>query len=181
MDEGLLLLRLLLAAVLVAHATQKTLGWFSGPGLDKASGFFESKGMRPGRPTVLAAAAAELVAAGLVGLGALTPLGAMVAAGTMLVAGLTMHLSAGSFWNALGGGEYPYVLAAVAMVLGFTGPGAWSLDALTAAAWPWGGLATEPTVLVGVVVVLGAAAAAVPFGVLLRRNLGTPAERVPRP
>lgn len=171
MDEGLLILRVLLAAVLFAHATQKTLGWFSGPGIAAASGFFESKGMRPGRPMVLVAAASELLAAVLIGLGLLTPVGALVAVGTMAVAGLTMHLSAGKLWNAAGGGEYPYVLAAVAVVLGFTGPGAWSVDAALVDAWPLGALMLTPPVWVGVAIVVVGVLAAAPFAALLRRNL----------
>lgn len=150
MDEGLLILRVLLAAVLFAHATQKTLGWLSGPGI---------------------AAASELLAAVLIGLGLLTPVGALVAVGTMAVAGLTMHLSAGKLWNAAGGGEYPYVLAAVAVVLGFTGPGARSVDAALVDAWPLGALMLTPPVWVGVAIVVVGVLAAAPFAALLRRNL----------
>ena len=44
MDVGLLILRLLLAFVLYAHATQKVFGWFSGPGLGGAAAIFEKLG-----------------------------------------------------------------------------------------------------------------------------------------
>lgn len=168
MDLGLLVLRLLLAAVLLAHATQKSIGWFGGNGLAKQAEIFASLGLRPGRAMVLLASASELTAATLLALGLLTPLGALVAAGTMAVAGLTMQLAAGKFWNVAGGGEYPYLIAVVAVALGITGPGGYSLD--SAIGGPVLGLAADPPAWVGAVIVAVAAAAAVPFAVLIRRN-----------
>ncbi len=170
MDEGLLLLRLLLAAILVAHALQKSVGLFQGRGLAAMAGVFEGLGLRPGRPMVLLASASELLAAVSVLLGLLTPLGCLAAAGTMAVAGMTMQHSARTFWNAAGGGEYPYVLAAVAVVLAVTGPGGYAVDAWLTDAVPAvsGLLAHGP--LTGAVVVLVAALAVVPFALLLRRT-----------
>ncbi|MER1996536.1 MAG: DoxX family membrane protein [Arthrobacter sp.] len=136
MDEGLLLLRLLIGAVLLAHAAQKSLGWFQGQGLDVVSGVFESLGLRPGRVMVVMASVTEALAGLSLLLGFLLPLGAAAAAGTMAVAGAVSQLKAGSFWNARGGGEYPFVLAAAAAGLAFTGAGAFSADALAANAVP---------------------------------------------
>lgn len=135
MDLGLLLLRLVLAAILYMHSTQKLLGWFSGPGLDRAEKLFENLGQRPGRQMVKVAAACEAVGALLIAIGLATPLGAAMLAGTMLVAGGSLTMTKGTVWNALGGGEYPLVLAAFALVLGFTGPGGWSLDSAISAPW----------------------------------------------
>src|SRR5215475_9886907 len=129
MDLGLLLLRLALAAILYMHATQKLRGWFSGPGLDRAGALFESLGQRPGRQLAMLAVACELSGSALVALGLITPLGAAILAGTMMVAGAALTLAKGTVWNALGGGEYPLALAAFAVVLAFTGPGRWSVDA----------------------------------------------------
>jgi putative oxidoreductase len=135
MDLGLLLLRLALAAILYMHATQKLLGWFSGPGLDRQAQVFHNLGHRPGRQMVMLASACELTGSALVALGLITPLGAAMLAGTMTVAGGTLTLAKGTFWNVQGGGEYALVLAAFAVVLGFAGPGRWSIDNAIGAPW----------------------------------------------
>lgn len=135
MDLGLLLLRLALAAILYMHATQKLLGWFSGPGLDRATKLFESLGQRPGRQMAKLAAICEATGALLVALGLATPLGAAIMAGTMAVAGGALTMTKGTVWNALGGGEYPLMLGVFAVILGFTGPGRWSLDWAIGASW----------------------------------------------
>ncbi|MEX5297566.1 DoxX family membrane protein [Kocuria sp. CPCC 205292] len=79
MDEGILLLRVLLGLVLLVHAVQKSLGWFQGLGLTVMAGAFESLGLRPGRPMVLMASITEALAAVSLLLGRLTPLGAAAA------------------------------------------------------------------------------------------------------
>ena len=48
MDLGILLLRLLLAAILVAHSFQKSRGWFGGQGPDRMAAVFEGLGLHPG-------------------------------------------------------------------------------------------------------------------------------------
>ncbi|WP_283133903.1 DoxX family protein [Rhizohabitans arisaemae] len=136
MDAALLLLRVVLGIILVCHAAQKSLGWFRGPGLNGSAIFFESLGHRPGRIMTILAAVCELTAGTLFLLGLFTPLAAAVAGGTMLVAGLSMIAKAGVFWNVLGGGEYPFVLAMLCIALGLSGPGAWSLDAVLFNPWP---------------------------------------------
>ena len=168
MDIGLLLLRLVLALILFTHATQKLAGWFGGNGLRRQGEIFSSVGLHPGRGMVLAAGLSELIAATLLLLGLLTPVGALLAAGTMVVAGVTMQLNSGKFWNIAGGGEYPYVLAAAAGVLGFTGAGAYALDARFSGE-AWVGLIHEPSTWVGVLILLAALAAAVPYALVVRR------------
>jgi putative oxidoreductase len=134
-DIGLLLLRVVLGFVLFAHATQKLAGWFSGPGLQKAGAIFEALGQSPGRQMAVLAAGCELLAGVLLVLGLGTPVGAAIAAGTMLVAGGAMSAKARSRWNSAGGGEYPLVLALLAVCLAFTGAGSWSGDALLRTPW----------------------------------------------
>lgn len=178
MDVGVLILRVLLACVLYAHATQKVFGWFSGPGLVGAAAIFEKLGQRPGRTMAIVAALCESSAALLLLLGALTPLGAAIAAGTMFVAGASMMSVAGTFWNAAGGGEYPFVLAAVSVVLAFTGAGAYSLDAAFEA--PWYQVGDGSSVVLGLAAVASALIAAMPPLVRMRRaSTAMPAPVVP--
>ncbi|MGW5301365.1 DoxX family protein [Rhodococcus aetherivorans] len=131
MDTGLLILRLLIAAVLFAHAMQKAAGWFHGPGLDGATALFGKLGQTPPRTKVKLAVACEISAAVLLASGLASAVGAAIAAATMLVAGASLILLTGSVWNTSGGGEYPLVLAALAIGLGFTGPGAYSIDSVS--------------------------------------------------
>jgi putative oxidoreductase len=160
MDVGLVLLRVMLACVLYAHATQKVFGWFSGPGLAGSEVIFEKLGQRPGRLMAIVAATCELTAAILLLLGIATPLGAAIAVGTMFVAGVSMSRTSRTFWNVGGGGEYPFVLATAAAALGFTGAGALSLD--RAADAPWYGAADRTTLVIGCAAVLLAFVAAIP-------------------
>lgn len=165
MDLGLLLLRLALAVILYMHATQKLFGWFSGPGLDKAGNLFHSLGQRPGRDMAKLAVTCELTGSVLVALGLATPLGAAILAGTMLVAGGSLTLAKGTVWNAAGGGEYPLVLATFALVLGFAGPGRWSIDSAIAA--PWVTHSNGKAAIIGIIVAVVAGLAA---GVALQRT-----------
>ncbi|MEV4630315.1 DoxX family protein [Micromonospora sp. NPDC049523] len=126
MSLGLLLLRLLLAALLFGHATQKLFGWFRGQGPTGTGAIFHGWGVRPGPQMAVLAGTAELVGAALIALGLLTPLGAAIVIGTMTVAA-AVNVSNG-FWAHLGGYEVAFVYAALAAVLAYTGPGAWSLD-----------------------------------------------------
>jgi putative oxidoreductase len=169
MDLGLLLLRIALAAILLMHSTQKSLGWFSGLGLDKQGAVFHNLGHRPGRQMALLAAVCEAAGAVLVVLGLATPLGAAVLAGTMIVAGMTLTMAKGTVWNVAGGGEYPLVLATVAVILGFTGPGAWSGDAAISA--PWISHSNARAAIIGVVVLAVAVIAAAPPLLRVRANL----------
>ncbi|WP_406373984.1 DoxX family membrane protein [Streptomyces sp. NBC_01550] len=127
MSVGLLLLRVLLAALLFGHATQKLRGWFGGAGLSGTGAVFELWGFRPGPGMALAAGLAELAGALLIAAGLLTPGGCAVVVGTMTVA--TVATAGNGFWAQRGGCELPFWYGAAATVLGFTGPGPWSLDA----------------------------------------------------
>lgn len=171
MEIGLLILRIVVALILFTHAAQKLLGWFGGNGLVKQGSIFAALGLRPGKPMVATAGAAELTAALLLVLGLFTPAAALMAAGTMFVAGLTMHLNSGKFWNIAGGGEYPYVLAAASAVLAFTGAGAYSLDAVLFSETTFAHeLLVQPAAWVGLTVVVLAVVAALPFAAIIRRN-----------
>ena len=129
MDIGLLLLRITVGLTLAAHGSQKLFGWFGGYGLQGTGQFMEGLGFRPGRRHALMAGLAEFGGGLLLAAGFLTPFGAALIASVMLVAIVTVHLKNGFFATA-GGYEYNVILAASALAIAFTGPGALSLDAL---------------------------------------------------
>jgi putative oxidoreductase len=129
MNLGLLLLRLLLAGLLFGHATQKLFGWFRGRGPAGTGVMFEQWGIRPGAAMAVLAGAAELAGAALVAVGLGSPLGPAIVIGTMVVAA-AVNVPNG-LWAHLGGYEVAFVYAALAVVLSYTGPGDWSLDAAT--------------------------------------------------
>lgn len=163
MDEGILWLRLLVAAVLFAHAGQKSLGWFGGRGIGAMSGAFEGFGLRPGRVFVILAAVFESLAAVSLAVGLLAPLGAAVAASTMTVAGFALQRTSGTFWNVTGGGEYPYFIALVGLGLGFTGAGMYSLDRLIGSAVPAYAVVTAGGLSSGLAAIVICAVGAMPF------------------
>ncbi|NKQ51429.1 DoxX family protein [Amycolatopsis sp. K13G38] len=140
MNLGLLLLRLVLAVLLAGHAMQKLRGWFGGAGLGGTGEIFARWGFVRGRRMAFVAGLAELTGAASIGTGLLTAGGCAVVTGTMAVA--TVATAPNGFWAQKGGCEVPFWYGAVAVVLGFTGPGAWSLDAvarLALSGYVWGG------------------------------------------
>jgi putative oxidoreductase len=155
MDFALLLLRLLLAALLAGHSTQKLRGWFGGAGRESTAAIFEQWGFVPGSRLVVLAGLTELAGAASIAAGLLTPGGCALVIGTMAVAaGAT---APNGFWAVKGGCEVPFCYGALAVVLGFSGPGGWSLDHVL-------GLPTESGAGWGVAALMvGAAAAAVPL------------------
>lgn len=162
LDLGLLLLRVLLAALLLGHSTQKLFGWFSGAGPRGTGKIFEQWGFSPGPRMAVIAGLFELLGALSILFGLLLPGGAAVIIGTMIVAAAAT--ASGGFWAQQGGCEVPVCYAALATILAVTGPGTWSLDHALGLApllsGPGWGLAA---------LAVGAGAATVPL--LLRRRV----------
>jgi putative oxidoreductase len=129
MDEGILLLRLVLGALMAGHALQKLLGWFGGLGIDGTAALFERWGLRPGRLMVVAAGASELLGAVLIATGTLTALGVACVVGTMLVAASTSWPN--GLWAVKGGYELPGVYGLLGLGIGLLGPGRYSVDFTT--------------------------------------------------
>ena len=129
MDFGLLMLRATVGLTLAAHGAQKLFGWFGGYGLERTAQAFESLGFQPGRRSALRAGLTELAGGLLLTAGLLSPLGAALVASVMLVAAITVHVKNG-FFSTSGGYELNLVLGLVGLAIAFTGPGAFSLDAL---------------------------------------------------
>lgn len=149
LDTGLLIARVVLGAMLIGHGSQKLFGWFGGHGIAGTAGFFEQLGFRPGKPFAYAASLSEVVGGLLIALGLLGPIGPAMIIAVMIVAARTVHRGKGVFYTT-GGYEVPLVYAAVALGLGLTGPGSWSLDAAL-------GLSFTQPIFVWSVLALGAA------------------------
>jgi putative oxidoreductase len=127
MKLGLLVLRVILGGLFIGHGAQKLFGSFGGHGPDGTGAFYESIGLRPGKPMALAAGASEAGGGALVALGLLTPLGATLISSTMLTAIWTVHRKNG-LWAADGGYEYPLVVVALLLAMTDHGPGELSFD-----------------------------------------------------
>lgn len=140
MSIGLLLLRLVVGLAFVAHGSQKLFGWFGGHGLAGTSQFFTMLGFPAGKRHAFMAGLAEAGGGLLLVLGLLTPLGTLAIVSAMLVAIITVHLPKG-FFASNGGYELPLVMGTAAVALAFSGPGAYSLDAVLGierSGWAWG-------------------------------------------
>lgn len=152
-DVALLLLRLVVGGVYVAHGARK-LGWI---GDGRPADFRASIARRGFRPPALWAAAAvgaELLGGGLAVLGLLTPLaGALLLAQSVTIAVL---VAPRGFWHTEEGLEYPIVLGVAALAVALVGPGALSLDAALGVRLPGGlaELAVAATVAVSLVSLL---------------------------
>ena len=127
-DLGLLVLRLVVGLTFAAHGAQKAFGWWAGPGYTGWTGALQGMGWRPAPLWALISVGAELAAGLLFALGFPTPLAAAALIGQSVVIVLSIHWQKG-FWNSKGGWEFPTTLAAGAIAICLTGPGAISLDA----------------------------------------------------
>jgi putative oxidoreductase len=147
-DFGLLLLRVVVGLIVAAHGSQKLFGWFGGGGIEGTQQMVRSLDVHPSAFWAWVSALDEFVGGLLLVLGFLMPLGPLMIFANMLFAIFAIHAGKG-FWNTKGGVEYPLTLLTVAVVLGFTGPGIYSIDALIGFSVP------EPaTMIVGMFIVV---------------------------
>ena len=103
------ILRILIGGLFVGHGTQKLFGWFGGHGPEGTAQFFESIGLRPGKPNAIAAGAAEAGGGALLVSGAATPVAGTMLHGVMTSAIKHVHAEKGP-WSTEGGWEYNAVL-----------------------------------------------------------------------
>jgi putative oxidoreductase len=127
---ALMLLRIPLGLIFVAHGSQKLLGIFGGPGLTTTFKTFEEK---MGIPPVLTFLAIIAEFGGGIGvlLGLLTRFSAGGIAATMVVAMYKVTLVNGFFLNVPGRGpgiEYNLALLGMALAIVLKGGGFWSVD-----------------------------------------------------
>jgi putative oxidoreductase len=176
MSLGLLLLRLLQAGLLFGHASQKLFGWFRGGGPQGTGAIFHQWGVRPGPAMAVLAGVSELTGAVLIAAGLLTPLGSTIVIGTMIVAA-AVNVPNG-LWAHMGGYEVAFVYAALAACLGYTGPGAWSIDATTGIGTHSGYLWGSAALVVGI---LGSLPPLVLRRQILAREAGSGAEEAQPP
>jgi putative oxidoreductase len=149
---------LTIGATFFVHGTQKLFGWFGGYGPDGTGQFFESLGLRPGKRNAIAAGATEAGGGVLVAIGACTPLAAAGLSSVMITALRT------AVWNEgikPATGEHEVLLAAGALALTETGPGAPSVDSA---------LGTERTGLWWTLAALGAGAAGSSMAISMGRR-----------
>ncbi len=127
---ALLILRIPLGVIFLAHGSQKLLGTFGGQGLTATLNSFEEK---LGIPPVLTLLAIIAEFCGGIGVffGFLTRLSALGIACVMAVAIYKVTGSSGFLMDAgCRGFEYNVALIGMALPLVFTGGGDWSLDRL---------------------------------------------------
>lgn len=127
-DLAMLVLRVALGAVFIAHGGQK-LFWF---GISGTTGAFTDMGVLLPAVTAPFVTFAELLGGLALVAGLFTRIAAGAIAVVMLGAILLVHLPAG-FFNP-NGIEFPMMNLAAAVVLALLGAGAWSVDAQRAEA-----------------------------------------------
>lgn len=125
-DSALILLRISLGTVFLAHGCNHIVG---GGKISGTAQWFEGLGMRPGILHAWTASVTEVGSGLLLVLGFLTPLACAGVIGTMTVALVTAHLRNGFFIFRPGQGyEYTLTLIVMALALAGMGSGRWSLD-----------------------------------------------------
>jgi putative oxidoreductase len=138
---GLLVLRLALAAVFVAHGGNKLFGLFGDPGigpggLSTTAAFFGAVGLSPSFPLAVADAILELVGGTLLLVGFLTRWVSIALAISMGIAIWKVHAEWGFFLNWMAapnrgdGMEFSIVLIAALICLALSGGGEASVDGI---------------------------------------------------
>jgi putative oxidoreductase len=129
LGTGLLIARLIVGALMVAHGGQKLFGWLGGYGLAGTAGYFEQLGFRPGKLFVVTASVFEMVSGILIALGLFGPVGPALLLSVMIVAMGSVHWGNGLFAST-NGIEVPVLYATGAIALALIGHGPFSLDAV---------------------------------------------------
>ncbi|MDD5477583.1 MAG: DoxX family protein [Candidatus Omnitrophica bacterium] len=126
LDWGILILRLGIGIMFVAHGLQMAFGLFGGPGVKGFSGMLSSLGFFPAIFWSYVASYTVLVGGLLLIAGVQTRPAATLLLIFILTAAIKVHLSKG-FFLSNGGFEYTFVIAATCLALIFLGPGNFSI------------------------------------------------------
>ncbi len=124
---GLLLLRLVVGGIFIAHGLEKFFTWAGTPGLDGFADSLADMGFTNTSALAMTTAITEIVAGALLVIGLLASLASVPLLG-LAVASVVFTFDEGFFLTPDGGFEYKLLLAAAAAALVFTGPGRFSLD-----------------------------------------------------
>ena len=130
-DRIPMLARLALGIVIFPHGAQKVLGWFGGPGIDGALGFYASLGVPAFFGWILMTT--EFIGGIALIVGLLGRVAAAVIAVDMIVAVIQLHWTVGFFmdWNGQlqgEGFEFHILAVTLALIVIIRGSGAQSLD-----------------------------------------------------
>jgi putative oxidoreductase len=132
-DLGLMLLRVGLGALLIAHGLQKAFGWWGGSGLGGFEQSLADLGYQHANILTYVGAGAQIGAGALLVLGLFTPLAAAAALAyliNVLLASVTAQPDPHYFPFFLPAGhEYQVTLIVLAAALVLTGPGRYGFDA----------------------------------------------------
>src|SRR5580698_314812 len=96
-DFALLAARLAVGGAMAAHGAQKALGWFDGPGTEKAAQMMHGLGFRPGSTNGFLAAWNEIASGALIALGLGGPAAPSMLISGMIVAQQSVHAKNGFF------------------------------------------------------------------------------------
>lgn len=132
-DLGLLLLRLAVGALLIAHGLQKAFGLWGGPGFDGLEKSLTDMGFRYADILTYVATGGQLAAGVLLVLGLFTPVaaaGALAYSVTGILAeAMTAHEEARLASFLTDGHEYKVILVCAIVVIILAGPGRYGFDA----------------------------------------------------
>ena len=119
---AILVIRLALGVIFVAHGGQKLFGLWGGPGLQGFAGYLGSIGVQPALPLAFLSAAGEFFGGAAVLLGVLARWGAFILIVDMIVAVATVHWAHG-FFIMNQGYEYNVALIGMSLAILFNGSG----------------------------------------------------------
>jgi putative oxidoreductase len=125
---GLLILRLTVGLIFIAHGLRQHLGWFGGGGM---ADVMRRLGLHPPKLWASLCGLGNLCGGLMIAAGALTVLGCALIITTMTVATLTLKAHCG-FWERFGGYEYNLYVIGTSIAIALTGPGELSVDATLA-------------------------------------------------
>jgi len=126
LDLGILVLRLALGIMFLAHGLQMAFGLFGGPGVKGFSQMLSGLGFAPAMFWSYIASYTVLFGGLLVIIGVQTRLAATLLLIFILTAAIKVHLDKG-FFLSNGGFEYTFIIAAICLALILLGPGKFSI------------------------------------------------------